>query len=106
MATFAYTGRTRGGETVTGERIADSMDAAVAALRREQVQVTKITPAKEKAAAKAEAKKAGGRRGRRRAGRCDEALSENVRSAVYQYDRRRRSGRYSRHDSQASLDLH
>jgi len=57
--TFAYTGRTRGGETVTGERIADTMDAAVAALRREQVQVTKISPSKEKAA-KAEAKKAGG----------------------------------------------
>src|SRR3989442_477550 len=49
MATFAYTGRTRGGETITGERIADSMDAAVAALRREQVQVTKISPAVEKA---------------------------------------------------------
>src|SRR5947207_12318978 len=60
MATFAYTGRTRAGETVTGERIADTMEAAVAALRREQVQVTKIEPAKEKAAAKAEAKKAGG----------------------------------------------
>src|SRR5215467_5855753 len=60
MATFAYTGRTRAGETVTGERVADTMDAAVAALRREQVQVTKITPAKEKASAKAEPKKAGG----------------------------------------------
>src|SRR3954463_393941 len=59
MATFAYTGRTRAGETVTGERIADSMDAAIAALRREQVQVTKINPA-EKAAAKAEVKKGGG----------------------------------------------
>jgi type IV pilus assembly protein PilC len=60
MATFAYTGRTRAGETVTGERVADNMDAAVAALRREQVQVTKITPAKEKTPAKAEAKKGGG----------------------------------------------
>src|SRR5437763_2047264 len=59
MATFTYPGRTRGGERITGERIADTMDAAVAALRREQVQVTKIAPAKEKAA-KAEAKKAGG----------------------------------------------
>jgi type IV pilus assembly protein PilC len=57
MATFAYTGRTRAGETVTGERIADSMDAAVSALRREQVQITNISPAKEKAAAKADAKK-------------------------------------------------
>ena len=62
MATFAYTGRTRAGETVSGERSADNMDAAVAALRREQVLVTKITPAKEKAAGKekGEAKKAGG----------------------------------------------
>src|SRR5438876_8481479 len=60
MATFAYTGRTRAGQTITGERIADTMDAAVAALRREQVQVTKIEPAKEKAGAKAEVKKAGG----------------------------------------------
>ncbi len=51
MATFAYTGRTRGGETVTGERVADSADAAVAALRREQVTVTRITPAKQAKAA-------------------------------------------------------
>jgi type IV pilus assembly protein PilC len=29
MANFAYSGRTRGGETVSGERMADSMDAAV-----------------------------------------------------------------------------
>ena len=58
MATFAYSGRTRGGETVSGERVAETMDAAVAALRREQVQVTRITPA----AAKAEgAKKASGK---------------------------------------------
>src|SRR5437667_316824 len=32
MPTFAYSGRTRGGETVSGERAADTMDAAVAAL--------------------------------------------------------------------------
>ena len=38
-------GRARG-ETVSGERVADSMDAAVAALRREQILVTRITPAK------------------------------------------------------------
>ncbi|MBI2828158.1 MAG: type II secretion system F family protein [Acidobacteria bacterium] len=50
MATFAYSGRSRAGQTVTGERIADTMDAAVAALRREQVQVTQINPIKEKAA--------------------------------------------------------
>jgi type IV pilus assembly protein PilC len=61
MATFAYTGRTRGGETVTGERIADTMDAAVAALRRENIQVSKIAPAREKAAAKAEKKAGGGK---------------------------------------------
>ena len=57
MPSFAYTGRTRGGETVSGERVADSMDAATAALRREQINVTRITPAakgKEEAAAKKE----------------------------------------------------
>jgi type IV pilus assembly protein PilC len=53
MATFAYSGRTRGGQTVSGERIADTMDAAVAALRREQILVTRITPSKAKAAAPA-----------------------------------------------------
>jgi type IV pilus assembly protein PilC len=47
--TFAYSGRTRGGETVSGERMADTMDAAVAALRRDQIMVTRITPAKAKA---------------------------------------------------------
>jgi type IV pilus assembly protein PilC len=52
MPTFAYSGRTRGGQTVTGERIADTMDAAVSALRREQIQVTRIDQAKERAAAK------------------------------------------------------
>ena len=51
MPTFAYSGRTRGGENVNGERIADTADAAVAALRREQVLVTRIAPTKEKAAA-------------------------------------------------------
>lgn len=49
MATFAYSGRTRAGQTVSGERSADTMEAAVAALRREQVMVTRITPAKAKA---------------------------------------------------------
>jgi type IV pilus assembly protein PilC len=53
MPQFAYSGRTRGGETVTGERAADTMDAAIAALRRDQVLVTQINPAKMKAAAKA-----------------------------------------------------
>jgi type IV pilus assembly protein PilC len=50
MPTFAYAGRTRAGQTVSGERVADSMDAAVASLRKEQIQVTRITPAKEAAA--------------------------------------------------------
>jgi type IV pilus assembly protein PilC len=57
MPSFAYSGRTRAGQTVSGERAADSMDAAVAALRREQILVTRITPAKGKAAPAA--KKAG-----------------------------------------------
>ena len=60
MATFAYSGRTRQGQTVSGERIADSMDGAVAALRREQILVTQINPVKE-AAAKAPAKPTGKR---------------------------------------------
>jgi type IV pilus assembly protein PilC len=46
MPTFAFSGRTRAGETVKGERIADTMDAAVAALRRERILVTRITPAR------------------------------------------------------------
>jgi type IV pilus assembly protein PilC len=50
MATFAFSGRTRAGQTVTGERAADTMEAAVAALRREQILVTQITPSREKAA--------------------------------------------------------
>jgi type IV pilus assembly protein PilC len=57
MPSFAYSGRTRAGQTVSGERSADSMDAAVSALRREQILVTRITPAK----AKADAKKGAGR---------------------------------------------
>ena len=53
MATFAYSGRTRAGQTVTGERVADSIDGAVAALRREQILVTQINPVKEAAKAAA-----------------------------------------------------
>jgi type IV pilus assembly protein PilC len=56
MATFAYSGRTRAGQTVTGERIADTIDAAVAALRREQILVTTINPVKEAAKAAAPGK--------------------------------------------------
>jgi type IV pilus assembly protein PilC len=59
MPTFAYAGRTRGGENVTGERIADNADAAVAALRREQILVTRIAPTKEKAGAAATTPKKG-----------------------------------------------
>ncbi len=51
MPTFAFSGRTRGGETVNGERAGDTMDAVVAVLRREQILVTRITPAKVAAAA-------------------------------------------------------
>ena len=49
MPTFAYSGRTRAGQPVSGERAAESMDVAVAALRREQVRVIEISPAKAKA---------------------------------------------------------
>jgi type IV pilus assembly protein PilC len=49
MPSFAFSGRTRAGETVSGERAGDTMDAVVAALRREQILVTKIQPAKERA---------------------------------------------------------
>jgi type IV pilus assembly protein PilC len=51
MATFAFSGRTRSGENVTGERIGDTMDAVVAALKREQIQVTRIQPTQAKAGA-------------------------------------------------------
>src|SRR3954463_6252608 len=63
MPTFAYSGRTRAGQTVAGERVADTMDAAVAALRREQIMVTRIDPAKAAKIAKA-AKPAGPKGGK------------------------------------------
>ena len=56
MATFAYSGRTRAGQNVTGERIAESIDAAVAALRREQILVTQINAVKEAAKGPAKVK--------------------------------------------------
>jgi type IV pilus assembly protein PilC len=59
MPTFAYSGRTRAGQTVTGERIADTVDAAVSALRRDQILVTRITPSKARADAAAKDKKVG-----------------------------------------------
>ncbi len=42
MTTFAYSGRTRAGQPVSGRTSADTLEAAVAALRREQVFVTRI----------------------------------------------------------------
>src|SRR5438067_438170 len=65
MPNFAYSGRTRAGQTVTGERIADTMDAAVAMLRREQINVTRINPAAGKADAKADAKGKTGKIGKK-----------------------------------------
>ena len=45
MATFAYTGRMRSGERISGECGAESIQEAVAGLRREQIVVTRIEPA-------------------------------------------------------------
>jgi len=59
MATFAFSGRTRTGQSVSGERVADSMDAAVALLRREQIMVTRIDPVKAKAGKAAPAPRRG-----------------------------------------------
>ena len=50
MQTFAYAGRTRGGQSVTGERVADTRESAVAALRREQILVTRIDAVRRKGA--------------------------------------------------------
>jgi type IV pilus assembly protein PilC len=58
MTTFAFTGRTRAGEIVNGERMADSLDAAVAALRKEEILVTRISP-RTKAAQTAKSGRAG-----------------------------------------------
>ncbi len=157
MPTFAYSGRTRAGQTVSGERSAATMDAAVSVLRREQIRVTRITPAKPAADA-ADPKK--GKLGKKvsaknlavftrqfsvmidaglplvqcleilgsqeedknfaavilqtrsdiesgaLAGGCHAPPPEDIRSPVYEHDRRRRSGRHPRHDSQAAGDLH
>jgi type IV pilus assembly protein PilC len=53
MPTFAYSGRTRQGQPVAGERVAETIEAAISALRREQITVTRIDPAR---AAKADVK--------------------------------------------------
>ena len=47
MPTFGYSGRTRAGRRVSGERVAATSEAAVAALRREQVFVTRVELVKE-----------------------------------------------------------
>ena len=52
MPTFAYSGRARAGQSVTGQHVADTLDAARAALRREQVFVTKIDALKGRARAR------------------------------------------------------
>ena len=63
MTTFAYSGRTRAGQTVSGERAAESMDAAVGALRGEEIRVTRIAPAKaQSGASKKAAAPKGGKR--------------------------------------------
>jgi type IV pilus assembly protein PilC len=51
MPSFAFSGRTRAGETVNGERTGDTLDTVVTALRREQILVTRIQPVKERAEA-------------------------------------------------------
>jgi len=48
MTTYAWVGRTRNGQIVKGERAAASTDALGEALRREQIQVTKISQAARK----------------------------------------------------------
>lgn len=58
MQAFAFSGRTRTGEAINGQRQADSVEAVVAALRREQILVTRIDPVKVK---KARGAKVGGK---------------------------------------------
>jgi type IV pilus assembly protein PilC len=52
MPTYAFAGRTRAGQVVTGERVADTPEAAIALLRREQILVTKVEPVRAKAGEK------------------------------------------------------
>ncbi len=51
MPTFAFSGRTRGGETISGERIGDTIESVTNTLRREQILVTKIAAVAAKAVA-------------------------------------------------------
>jgi type IV pilus assembly protein PilC len=48
MTTYAWVGRTRAGQIVHGERTAESGEALTAALRREQITVTKVGAAAKK----------------------------------------------------------
>jgi type IV pilus assembly protein PilC len=59
MPTYAYAGRTRSGDRVSGERSADSMEAVVALLRREQIVVTRVEPVRSSRAAGARTGKSG-----------------------------------------------
>ncbi len=59
--TFVFSGRTRTGEAVSGERVAETVDAAVAALRGDEILVTKI----DAATSTRDARGATGRLGRR-----------------------------------------
>jgi len=61
MATFAYSGRRRNGEIVSGERVSDTMENAVADLRKEQILVTRVRPVETKVKPAAKA----GKRGRK-----------------------------------------
>jgi type IV pilus assembly protein PilC len=49
MTTFSYVGRARGGQIIQGERDAETSAALIAALRKEQVLVTKVKAAKAEA---------------------------------------------------------
>jgi type IV pilus assembly protein PilC len=51
MPTFAFSGRTRGGELISGERLGDTVESVTNALRREQIMVTRIGAVQAKAAA-------------------------------------------------------
>ena len=51
MPTFAFSGRTRGGELISGERLGDTVESVTAALRREQIMVSRIGAVAAKAAA-------------------------------------------------------
>ena len=59
--TFVFSGRMRTGEAVSGERVAETVDAAVAALRGDEILVTKI----DAATSTRDARGATGRLGRR-----------------------------------------